>query len=488
MILSFLLVAMLLFSATPVMAGTPQGTGGITVNLMDPVSTVTSTAGGICVNTVTDAVSPHSNMQFTLRFSGINTIPCVTESNIKLYKVNNLGETSGTAITVAITEQDGTPCDGNVVKDTNVYVTASSSAITASALYVLAVDGTEIKKIDSGKSIGSFIYYYISTNDGAAPDTTPPSWTSGSLTSTKTENSITLNWSAATDGAGVAEEYVVYQDGAPIVTTSALTTTATGLASGHSYTFTVKALDAAGNLSTDFLTLTEDVSFEGAFLGKTYGVSTSGAALYAGFEYAVDAAHFATLVAPATLSTTGPGIVPSAVPVTVSLINSDKAIRIVPQASLEYGKTYELSLSDQLQRTVDGSNIYGNRSFTFRTVDCAAPALQVLDKVTSAAAIKVEAGKTYVVKAAIANPQAGLLTADVVFVARSGKGTTLFYGGDASRTVAEDIGVNAGATQTVEFEYTVPANDSEKIYFDVYLLDAAGRFMSAPVHMAFDAE
>ncbi|WP_433707624.1 chitinase [Paenibacillus illinoisensis] len=80
------------------------------------------------------------------------------------------------------------------------------------------------------------------------PDTTPPSIPAGLTSSSITATSVQLTWSASTDNVGVTG-YDVYQNGALVKSTSAVTTTISGLTSGTAYVFTVKAKDAAGNVS-----------------------------------------------------------------------------------------------------------------------------------------------------------------------------------------------------------------------------------------------
>ncbi|WP_416293288.1 chitinase [Paenibacillus illinoisensis] len=81
------------------------------------------------------------------------------------------------------------------------------------------------------------------------PDTTPPSIPAGLTSSSITGTSVQLTWNASTDNVGVTG-YDVYQNGILVKSTSAVTTTISGLTSGTAYVFTVKAKDAAGNVST----------------------------------------------------------------------------------------------------------------------------------------------------------------------------------------------------------------------------------------------
>jgi PQQ-dependent dehydrogenase (s-GDH family) len=82
------------------------------------------------------------------------------------------------------------------------------------------------------------------------PDVQAPSSPSNLVSSAITTNSVTLSWSASTDNVGVTG-YDVYQGGVKINPTNITSTSynVTGLSASTTYSFTVKAKDAAGNQS-----------------------------------------------------------------------------------------------------------------------------------------------------------------------------------------------------------------------------------------------
>ncbi|WP_254705681.1 glycosyl hydrolase family 8 [Streptomyces vilmorinianum] len=85
-------------------------------------------------------------------------------------------------------------------------------------------------------------------------DITPPS-TPGSLRSTgSTATSVSLAWNAATDNVGVTG-YDLYRGGNLVGSTTGTSYTDTGLTASTSYSYTVKARDAAGNRSAASNTL-----------------------------------------------------------------------------------------------------------------------------------------------------------------------------------------------------------------------------------------
>ncbi len=80
------------------------------------------------------------------------------------------------------------------------------------------------------------------------PDTTAPSAPSG-LTGTLVGGQPSLTWSAASDNVAVTS-YTVLRDGLPVATTSASTWAQTGAAAG-TYSYSVRAIDAAGNVGPE---------------------------------------------------------------------------------------------------------------------------------------------------------------------------------------------------------------------------------------------
>jgi endoglucanase len=79
-------------------------------------------------------------------------------------------------------------------------------------------------------------------------DTTPPTAPTNLAVASKTSTTVSLTWTASTDNVGVTS-YRIF-DGATQVGTSATTSfTVTGLAPSSAHTYTVRAVDAAGNVS-----------------------------------------------------------------------------------------------------------------------------------------------------------------------------------------------------------------------------------------------
>jgi chitodextrinase len=79
-------------------------------------------------------------------------------------------------------------------------------------------------------------------------DTTPPSVPANLSATAVSQSQINLSWSSSTDNVGVAG-YKVFRNGTQIGTTTATSYMDTNLAASTTYSYTVAAFDAAGNVS-----------------------------------------------------------------------------------------------------------------------------------------------------------------------------------------------------------------------------------------------
>jgi chitinase len=83
---------------------------------------------------------------------------------------------------------------------------------------------------------------------GGGQDTTPPTVPTNLRVTGTTSSSVSLSWTASTDNVGVTG-YNVYRGTTLATTTTTTSATVGGLAASTSYSFTVRARDAAGNTS-----------------------------------------------------------------------------------------------------------------------------------------------------------------------------------------------------------------------------------------------
>lgn len=105
----------------------------------------------------------------------------------------------------------------------------------------------------------------LSVTTLSASDTQAPTAPSNLTVTGKTSSSVSLSWSASDDNAGVTG-YDVYANGIFVISSAVTSVTVTGLSPDTTYTFTVKARDAAGNYSaaSNEVTVTTDPDSGGA--------------------------------------------------------------------------------------------------------------------------------------------------------------------------------------------------------------------------------
>jgi len=136
---------------------------------------------------------------------------------------------------------------GGDVIGTTATVVYTFSGLTCGTGYTLGVEALDAAGNASSRTP-------LTTSTGAcaqappAGDTQPPTAPTGMAFTAKTQTSVTVGWSGATDDVGVVG-YHLYRNSVRIASTSLLGYTFGALACGTSYTFALGAYDAAGNVS-----------------------------------------------------------------------------------------------------------------------------------------------------------------------------------------------------------------------------------------------
>lgn len=200
--------------------------GGPANNSDDMVVTVNGTAGPFTVNSPNTAVSYVGGSLQTVTWSVAGT----TANGVNCANVDILISTNGG--TTWTTLLAATPNDGTQA------VTIPNTAGTTNRIMV---KGT------------NHIFFDVSNTNftitAGVTDTIAP--TAPTLTATgTTETTTNLSWSGATDNVAVTG-YDVYRDGVFLASTASTTYTVSGLIASTTYSFTVRAKDAAGNVSPD---------------------------------------------------------------------------------------------------------------------------------------------------------------------------------------------------------------------------------------------
>ncbi|HEX8270932.1 MAG TPA: zinc-dependent metalloprotease family protein [Flavobacterium sp.] len=183
----------------------------------------------------------------------------------------NFTITAGSSDTSAPSTPNNVAASDTTQSSTNLSWTASTDNVAVTAYdiyqngsYRTTVSGTS--STVSGLSASTTYSYYVVAKDAAgntspasntvnvttlapASDVTVPSTPTNLAASGTTQTTTNLTWSASTDNVGVTG-YDVYQNGAYRTTVSGISSAITGLTASTTYSFYVRAKDAAGNAST----------------------------------------------------------------------------------------------------------------------------------------------------------------------------------------------------------------------------------------------
>lgn len=211
--------------------------GGSGNNSDDAVITVNGTAGPFSVSSQNSATTYSGGTSQTITWNVAGTTSNgVNAANVDILWSADSGNTWTTLLA-------GTPNDGSqAVTVPNVSTTTGRIMVKGSGHIFFDVNNANIT-VNAGS--GSV--------DVTAP--TAPTLSASGTTSTSTN----LSWSGATDAVGVTG-YDVYQGSSLIGSTASTTYTATSLSPSTTYSFTVRAKDAAGNVSASSNTVSVTTS------------------------------------------------------------------------------------------------------------------------------------------------------------------------------------------------------------------------------------
>ncbi len=199
--------------------------GGSANNSDDMKITVNATAGPFVVTAPNTAVSYAGGSTQTITWNVAGTTANgVNCANVDILISTNGGSTWSTLL--AATPNDGTQ-----------------------AVTIPNTPGTQNRIMIKGTN---HIFFDVSNTNftitAGTSDTIAPSTPTNLTASGTTQTSTNLSWTASTDNVGVTG-YNVYRGTTLLTTVTGTTYTATGLTASTAYTFTVRARDAAGNLS-----------------------------------------------------------------------------------------------------------------------------------------------------------------------------------------------------------------------------------------------
>ncbi|MEV4392560.1 glycosyl hydrolase family 18 protein [Nonomuraea sp. NPDC049607] len=155
---------------------------------------------------------------------------------------------------------------GGTLVTTVTGTTYNDTGLTASTAYTYTVRARDA----AGNRSANSNQITATTTGGGGDDKTPPT-VPGNLRSTGvSSSSVSLAWNASTDNVAVTG-YEIYRGGTLVTTVTGTSHTDSGLSANTSYTYTVRARDAAGNRSADSNQITATTTGGGGGGNKVLG-------------------------------------------------------------------------------------------------------------------------------------------------------------------------------------------------------------------------
>jgi len=184
-----------------------------------------------------------SNTNFTITAGTSDTTAPSTPTNLT---ASGTTQTSTNLSWTASTDNVGVT-GYNVYRGTTLLTTVTGTTYTATGLTASTAYAFTVRARDAAGNLSAASNTANVTTLANTTDTTAPSTPTLSASGT-TQTSTNLSWTVSTDNVGVTG-YNVYRGTTLLTTVTGTTYTATGLTASTAYSFTVRARDAAGNLS-----------------------------------------------------------------------------------------------------------------------------------------------------------------------------------------------------------------------------------------------
>jgi endoglucanase len=128
--------------------------------------------------------------------------------------------------------------------------TSTATSFTVTSLAPSTTHTYTVRAVDAAGNVSADSNAVTVTTDPAMIDTQPPTAPTTLAVASKTSTSVSLTWTASTDNVGVTG-YRILEGATQVGTSTATSFTVTGLAPSTTHTYTVRAVDAAGNVSAD---------------------------------------------------------------------------------------------------------------------------------------------------------------------------------------------------------------------------------------------
>lgn len=159
---------------------------------------------------------------------------------------NNVTKTTANLSWTASTDNVGV-VGYEIYKDYSLIATTSVTTYNVSGLKLNSIYTFVVKAKDEAGNVSATSDKLVITTQGQ--DIIPPTAPTNLIATNTTKSGTTLSWTASTDNVGVTGYNIYYLDNVLFATTTNTTYTFTNLIDETRYSFTVKAIDADGNLS-----------------------------------------------------------------------------------------------------------------------------------------------------------------------------------------------------------------------------------------------
>jgi chitodextrinase len=151
----------------------------------------------------------------------------------------------------ASTDSGGSGVAGyEVYRGTTLVGTTTATSYTVTGLAADSAYSFTVRAKDGAGNTSAASAAVTARTAAGGGDVTAPTTPTGLAAGTPTATSVPLTWTASSDvgGSGVAG-YEVYRGSTLVARPTSTSHTVTGLSAATAYTFTVRAVDAAGNVS-----------------------------------------------------------------------------------------------------------------------------------------------------------------------------------------------------------------------------------------------
>lgn len=228
----------------PLRAESALTVGTTLTNLMNPSETITVQAGGVSGKQITITVNGNSNKIYAVKKTAGDTEAPTVPGNVKAV----LNGTTGADVTWTASTDNVGVTGYEVYRNGAKIATVTGTSYSDTGLQPNTTSTYTVKAKDAAGNASPFSNAANITTPGGIPDTEAPT-VPGNVTAVLVGSTgAQISWNPSTDNVGVTG-YEVYRDDVLLTTVTTTSYQDTNLQPNTTYAYTVKAKDAAGNVS-----------------------------------------------------------------------------------------------------------------------------------------------------------------------------------------------------------------------------------------------